>query len=128
MKRIFLVVCCVLLMLSLFGCGAKYKDISPQHVEYTKKAIEIADKYLDYDYTAKEAYYELKDITNRENELPDVPDDDPGKTQNLVVETSVTLLQVRLLGAWGDDATYEDYQEILESRNDLAEYIGVKKR
>ena len=98
-------------------------NISEQHRLYALKAIEIADGYLDYEITATDAYLQISDLLDREDELPEseFADDD------YRIESSTWRLRWEIVHAM-DNTSSEIYNKIVEYRNEIAELIGEKKR
>ena len=118
----------------LFGGQSKGKpdDISSQHYQYALKAIEYVDQYLDYEISVYEAYNLLKDLESQ-SALPETEHGDATYYKNYVVEFNVWVIQTDLFRMYSDsildssDST-DYYDEILESRNEIAEMVGEKKR
>lgn len=133
LKRLALKILIAFLLLSittlLLGCNGgasgstKPDNVSDQHYRYALKAIEIADGYLDYEITAADAYLQISDLLDREDELPEseFADDD------YRIESSTWRLRWEIVHAI-DDASSEIYNKIVEYRNEIAEIIGEKKR
>lgn len=128
MKRIVSMLLLLTVVFSLSSCG-RPSDVDEQHYNYGKKAIEIADKYLDYEISAQEAYNLIDDLRRREDELPD--DDDRFST-NSHVETLVSLIYFNLNSLndryISSSTAKEKYQELLEHRNILSEELGGGKK
>ncbi len=117
-KILFAAAACVALLLIVTGCeGVTFA--SEKAVSVGKAAIRIADKYLDDKMTADEALDRLdilwEDLDDEE-ELSDADD----RVKNLVL-----FLQIEIRG---DSLRYDQYDDILETRNEIAEEIGAKKR
>lgn len=123
------IVLALALLLILVFCGKndKPKDISEQHYQYGLKAIEIADAYLDYDISAKEARSQLKSLISRENELPDTEWGDPTHLNGYQVEFYTSLMDAAFVPAMYSSSS-DSYDDIVEYRNEIAGYIGKKKR
>lgn len=100
-----------------------YINASEQHRNYAKEAIRIADSYLDYECTAREAYYNLKTLQAREDELPDTD----SSIIDSRIESKTSSLSLKLLFSTTESSP-ELYNEILSIRNELAELARVKKR
>ena len=133
LKRLALKILIAFLLLSittlLLGCSdgtsnsTKPDNVSDQHYRYALKAIEIADGYLDYEITATDAYLQISDLLDRENELPESKFAD----ENYRIESSTWRLNWEI-GKAMDAASSEVYNKIVEFRNEIAELIGVKLR
>lgn len=127
MKRIAICFFLIIFSLTFASCTNKPNDISEQHIQYGTKAVEIADYYLDYELSADEASVMLDSLRKRENELPDTEFGDKEHSKNSSVESNVLYLQVKLLSA-SVYGTSKEYEEVLNQRNEIAEYVGLKKR
>ena len=123
------IVLALALLLILVSCGKndKPKDISEQHYQYGIKAIEIADAYLDYNISAKEARSQLNSLMSREDELPDTEWGDPTHLKDSGVEFYSSLMDSVFMRAIYSSSS-DSYNYIFEYRNEIAEYIGEKKR
>ena len=118
----------------LFGEHSKGKpdDISSQHYQYALKAIEYVDQYLDYEISVYEAYTLLNEL-KYQSALPETEHGDATYYKNYVVEFNVWGIKNDLFRMYSDsildssDST-DYYDEILESRNEIAEIVGEKKR
>ena len=113
----------VALVISL---GKPY-DVSEQYYQYALRAMEIADQYLDYEITATEASILLDTLTARESELPDTPTRDASFSNDRSIVRTVNSLS-RSISLAKYFPTSEDYDNVLEDRNELAEIVGHKKR
>lgn len=120
---------CFTSLLSLAGCGTagKPENMSNQHYKYGKQAVEIADRYFDFEISADEAYRLITELTARKDELPDTETGDKTHLNDLLVETSVDLLQHSLMNAKYSLAD-NPYDSVLKDRNSLAEDLGMKTR
>ena len=128
MKRLLALALALLLPLSFASCEEKKpKDISDQHYSYGKKALEITDRYLDFEITAFEAVDELEALIAREDELPKTEYGEKNHLKNYYTELDTLLVFWRI-----QDARYhaspETSSDILELRNSLAKNIGCSKR
>lgn len=117
----------------ILGCSSgKPDDMSEQHYKYAIQVIEITDAYLDYELTADEAYDKLSELINRENELPDSKLGDPNYSREHTVEFYTRSLHYDIMSADHKNimnmSSVETYGSIVESRNKIAESIGMKKR
>lgn len=124
MKRIIVLVLAVALLLT--ACSAKSKTkwpMSKQHEKYGRKALEIADQYLDYDLTAEEAYKKIDALCDSEGTLPE-PKDSDEKFGDDIVKISVSNLRYEIRSAYYD----KEADGVLDQRNDLAELLGEKSR
>ena len=103
---------------------SKEADISPQHQAYAERAIEIADKYLDFELSADSAHLLISDLESRANELPNIS---KSETNDLLIESKVSRISSYLtLSVYKSSSVYNHH--ILITRNELAELIGIKER
>lgn len=127
MKRFSLLFIAIILFGSLAGCNSKPSNISEQHYSYGKKAIEIADKYIDYEINAEEAYKQIQELESRSEELPETKTGDSDHVYNFAIEIEVSSLSSRLLNAkW--HPSQDNFQSIVEARNKIAQHVGVSQR
>ena len=120
----------LLLLFSLLfsACSSPQFPMTEHHEKFGRKALEIADAYLDFEITADEAYQKISDLYYARDSLPEGTSDQ--KTGNLMVESEVFLLEsafwaVRVKNSGLATAVDSD---VLGSRNKLAETLGVKAR
>ena len=127
MKRLALLVLAFILLGSLAGCNSRPNNISEQHYSYGKKAIEIADKYIDYEINAEEAYKQIQELQSRSEELPEIKIEDKNYVYNSAIEIEVSSLSSRLLSAkW--HPSQDNFQSIVEARNKIAQHVGISQR
>lgn len=95
-----------------------------QHEKFGRKAVEIADSFLDFEISSQEAYSQISDLYHAKSTMPKVSKDDKYYYGNDSVETEVFLLSCDLA-----DAYYKsDASDVLISRNRLAETLGLSAR
>lgn len=123
---VVLIAVCVGIFL-LFGSKPPY-SMSSQHEKYGRKALEIADAYLDFDITAEEAYKKISDLTSAMGTLPKDTEDE--KLGNLFVVTSVNQVEAALYAVSIKNAGLATAvsDDVLTSRNELARYLGASSR
>lgn len=121
MKRIFSILCVFLALFSMgtmSGCSAR-KNVSDRYYDLTKKVIEKADEYLDYENLDVNAIHdEIEVLANSYPEEASTLEEEliPMKAKSLAFSFSMISHGI------------DNYDDILEKRNELAEYIGVKIR
>ena len=98
--------------------------IDSQHEKFGRKAVEIADAFLDFDITAQEAYSQILDLYYAKSSMPKVSESDKYHDGNESVESEVFLLSCDL----GDAYFNSDASDVLGSRNRLAETLGLSSR
>jgi len=129
MKKLIVLLLAVVLLLT--ACSSTKFPMTSQHEKYGRKALEIADAYLDFDLTLDEAKEKIDDLRKSEASLPDPGEDE--EIGSLSVKTHVSSLQsaffsaaLRADGLKG--LASEESADILKARNDLAELLGEKTR
>lgn len=129
MKKLIVLLLAAALLLT--ACSSTKFPMTSQHEKYGRKALEIADAYLDFDLTLDEAKDKIDALVKSEASLPE-----PSSEENvgsLSVEIEVASLQsaffhavLRAEGLKG--LASEESADILKARNKLAEDLGVKAR
>ncbi len=121
MKRLYSVISILIVATILFGCG-KPSDVSTAHYNYAKKAIEIADAYIDYKISAEEADLQMDELFRRADELPD----DDGEAASDIV-FYISLLSLSLTTA-NLKPSSKGLDNIIYYRDEIADVISVKRR
>lgn len=127
-KSLALLFTLTLLLSLLSACSSPQFPMTEQHEKFGRKALEIADAYLDFEITADEAYQKISDIYDAKDSLPEGTSDQ--KTGNLLVESDVFLLESAFWAVKVKNsglATAVD-SDVLGRRNKLAETLGLKTR
>lgn len=128
MKRLILLVLAIVVFATvLSGCGGSKVKCSAKAISVGKQAISVVDDYLDGNisyYTADSKLDELYDDMEYANDLPY---DDEYRTADLFVRWDISLCESDLVLDWVK-CTSESYNNLIDSRNKLAEEIGEKKR
>lgn len=131
MKKAIVLFCVLILIVSaLTACSKPPFEMDDQHMKYGEKALEIADKFLDYEMTLEEAKEKLEEMEALAGTLPELPESDDKRFGNDRVVARVQFLSwsfihsTNLLGQF----TSKDAKEILESRNELAKILGKPER
>lgn len=127
-KILCLFLVCLLFFSSLSACSSPQFPMTEQHEKFGRKALEIADAYLDFEITADEAYQKISDIYDAKDSLPEGTSDQ--KNGNLLVESDVFLLESAFWAVKVKNsglATAVD-SDVLGRRNKLAETLGLKAR
>lgn len=108
------------MMLSFTSCSSPTKtDVSDMAVATGKKALSIADQYLDLDLDTETAYDQMCDLVKIEwDEYKD----------NVHIAAGVAMLR-NSFSSWPENQSADEtYDKVLEARNELAEYIGEETR
>lgn len=129
MKKLTFAFLCLCICFNLSACKEKSEEpnISNQHIQYSKRLIEIADQYIDYDITAKEAHNKIDDLEKRSAEITDA---DPGTEDyfaGCTIQNCMWNIELAINRSDFSPST-ESVNDILEQRNKLAELIGEDKR
>ena len=127
MRKIFVLMMVVLLLFA--GCSSSTKyPMTEQHEKFGRKALEIADAYLDFEISTDEAYQKINDLYDAKDSLPEGTGEQ--STGNLLVETKVFFLDSALWAAKAKSSGFATFvsSDVLASRNELAELLGVKAR
>lgn len=129
MKKVIVLLLAAALFLT--ACSSTKFPMTSQHEKYGRKALEIADAYLDFDLTLDEAKDKIDALVKSEASLPEPGEDE--KAGSISMEVRVGSLQsaffhavLRADGLYG--LASEESADILKARNALAEALGVKAR
>lgn len=146
MKKAFPWILCAVLALALAGCllyiflpksekdpyaGSPKFPTDEQHIKYGKKALEIADAYLDFEISLEEAKERIDLLCDASETLPKGSEEQ--ETGNLYVEIDVSYLQLTIFNAAMrakglTGLASKGSADVLEARNGLARTLGVKER
>lgn len=130
MKKLIVLLLAAALLLTACSPSTKF-PMTSQHEKYGRKALEIADAYLDFDLTLDEAKKKLDELEKSKVSLPEPGEDE--KVGSISMEVRVGSLQSAFFhAALRADGLYglasEESADILKARNGLAEALGVKAR
>lgn len=120
MKRILAGILILSIALSLCACSTKPEGVSDTAYKLGQKAVEVADDYLNIKITKTEACDRLEEIVERIN----AADSDE---YDSIVKMKVTTLNLVLTWAGSTLGDTKD-SDVIDSRNDLASYLGLKER
>lgn len=109
----------VLVLCFLIGCGQKGRIMSDHYRRYCEKVLEIADKYLDFEISANEAYDRINSLDSSIKSYPESEDEEEERGNR-----SARLLVMTI--EW--DFVTNNGGEILEDRNAIARLIGKRER
>lgn len=124
MRKVLAGLLCVLLLL-LAGCSGT--SVSDKASTAAKSAVEIADGYLDNELTQDSARDGLDALEEEMAYTADMSQDDKNKAGDSSVSTGITVLSSSILtDSIKNDAASHD--KVVDARNKLAGYAGVKKR
>ena len=103
--------------------GAYQADntITEANMKAATQAVQVTDQMLDFEITAEEAAKQLERLSNRMEK---------GNTKDKLVSAEVDLLAIQMKnGAYNErHGGVPDDQKILETRNKLAQQIGMETR
>ena len=108
----------------LINYNSTKNPVDSQHKKFGRKAVEIADAYLDFEISAQEAYKQISDLYSARSSMPKTPESDEYRSGNESVEMEVFLLSCDLSDAYFKN----DSSDVLGSRNKLAETLGLSSR
>lgn len=112
----------VIAALMLTACGSP--KVSDDHLRYGKKALSIADDYLKFNITAKEAREKMFELYLRADDLPDVDIEDETYRNNFNIEISVSMLHSYLSDLSLSIDVEKNLNDLKIERNKIAEIIG----
>ena len=132
--KIFVLMLVVLLLFSLLSAcsssGPKF-PMTEQHEKLGRKALEIADAYLDFELSLDDACEKITDLYHAMDNLPEGTSEQ--STGNLSLSVRVMSLKsafsnakLRASGLTG--LASKESADVLCARNNLAELLGVKAR
>lgn len=121
MKKLVVLILAAALL--LVACSTKLKA-DYMHEQFGRKAVEIADQFLDLDITLEEAQAKAFDLFDFEASLPSVEEGSEYYDGNYAIFDRVTTLVAGI-----DAAIYKgDTSKIINYRNAIAEVLGIPKR
>ena len=131
-KMFSLLLVLALLFSLLSACSSSTKfPMTEQHEKLGRKALEVADAYLDYDLSLDDACEKINDLYHALDTLPEGTSEQ--STGNLSLKVRVMSLdfafsQAKLRASGLTGLASKESADILGARNDLAELLGVKAR
>ena len=121
LKKLLIVLALVGLLVGLVGCGSA---ASERNINIARQAVGIADEFLDGDIGARAA-------RERIGGLADIDSTNTGNTRadaaNLDLAIGIGFLSSSLFRLEGAD-TSDNFDSVIEARNDLARRIGMRAR
>ena len=134
MKRVSLLplaLAFVLLLSLLSACASTKYPLTEQHEKLGRKALEVADAYLDFDLSLDDACEKIKELYNAVETLPEGTREQSNGNRSL--ELRVMLLEsafshAKLRAAGLNGIASKESADVLGARNNLAELLGVKSR
>ena len=127
MKKTLVLILAVVLLLS--ACSGTKVTASAKAVSLAKQAVEAIDGYLDGDTSYKEAHAAVEEAARKMEytssyKAPDWTEEQ--RTDWFIHSELVSVAHDLLMDNY--EGTPERYNEIVESRNKIAEYAGLGKR
>lgn len=100
-------------------------DASPEAISYGKRVVEAVDGYMNKTISYEEARKEIGKIIDNFDYLDEMDRNEEHYHEDLNISFEVTHLSYALMVDFyqGD---YENQKDLSESRDKLAEYVGVK--
>jgi len=109
----------IIIVLLLSACSSTKYPMSEKHKKYGLQALEIADAYLDFEITAKEAESRLKSLEEGADHLPEPANKDEEFGDKAVVRKVGLLWSAAALIVMGGSSS-----QFTEARDGLAELLG----
>lgn len=131
MKTITIILAIIIIVFS--GCTSESNNqviCSEAHYKYGQEALEIADKYLNYEISSTETFDLIDNLYSSEDELPETESGDQTHITNLAIEADVLSLHSRMLSLSLGYSNYEEIKNATENlRNDIDKidsYVIIK--
>ena len=124
LRGLLLTAVCAIILVSLSGCG---ETASEKAKNIGKQGIEAVDAYLDGNATYKATSEKLDSLYSQLSYVNDMDQDDKNFFPDFEIQTDFLLMK-SALGIDGYRGNAESYDNLIESRNNLAGHIGAKKR
>lgn len=126
-KRILVIVLCLFTLVGfLTGCNGGTKA-SDKAVSVAKRAIQVADDYLDGKLSYSEANDKLVVLDAEMDYANDLDIKAENKAADVSISVDITILSSSIFQDYYY-GTSESYDKVLNARNSLAEDAGLKKR
>ena len=122
MKKMIGLVVAGVMLVSAGGCAKKKAELTVGTETAIEQAIIAMDKYLDQEISARDAMKKIDSLTDGMTTSKDSSIDE----RNAII--TLSRCRTALAGAEYDGANGEDVAEIIEFRNELASYVGIKER
>ncbi len=117
-----------ILSIFIFTACSKQTPEEKKAVDIANQAIKTMDSYLDFEIDANKLADELDILGNR---LGDIPDDSSAlliDIENRLFNCSIYANSVSWYTVTESNELSESEKDLIDSRNNLAEIIGAKKR
>ena len=128
MKKFLCFALCFVLLISLVGCSGYDADVrrvdfkfDEPHYNYGIKALDIADKLIDFEISVNDAYNQIDDLMSSESLLPETEFGDEYHFGNSSIESNVLYLHSEILYV---KIGYSDLSGLKEKRDNLASSLG----
>ncbi len=110
------------MLLSSGGCAKKTADLTAGTETAVRQAVIATDKYLDQELSVEEAHDKITAVSKDLKEADDIYSDE------WKAQLDLLSLSVAFLGFVREEPNGEEIAELVEKRNKLASYVGVKER
>lgn len=134
MKRFFVLLLAIVLLLSACSSGTNSSGKKPTEkaLAVAKRALEIADDYLDFNNSASDACDALDALEKELNYVENFDYEETHATADWNIRFDISMLSFAIFDdhsnvILGEDSL-ESYEKVKESRNKLAEDAGLPKR
>ncbi|MCD8328836.1 MAG: hypothetical protein LUC25_07070 [Ruminococcus sp.] len=131
MKKFLVPIVCILSLLFFTACSENETNASEKAISIATRAVNVADQYLDGTldgetaYDLIDGYYD--DMSYVDSMSQNTDEERKQHTADFCIQIDVSSLASDVLGdrIYGDS---ESYNNVIESRNNLAEDAGLEKR
>lgn len=100
-------------------------NASPEAISYGKRVVEAIDGYIDKTISYEDAKKEIEKIIDNFDYLDDMDRNEEHYQEDLTISFEVIHISYVLM-VDSHQGDYENQKELFESRDKLAEYVGVK--
>ncbi len=137
MKKIIVTICIIIAAIIFFASNESLttKISIDQTLDISGQIITVLDEYIDTDMTELDAYKAFKKIDNlcgqsRRVEITEIQIADEQKYNIELIESRIGIIQnqMELVTLYDEQRRIEYKEEIIESRNELAKFIGIDKK
>lgn len=127
MKKLCVLIASALFLLAAAGCGGSNVKASDKAISVGKQVIAVVDDYLDGKLTYDDAYEAIDQLHSDMDYASDLAGADMSIIADNGVYSRIFGIQIDMIDENLKNDS-ESYDELIESRNVLADYIGEDKR
>lgn len=122
MRKAYALLLSLALVISLAGCGGGPEG-SDKAIATGKQVVEVVDQYLDREISYDDADEKLDELYGEMEYTKDLDFSDP----DVAIKYAIISIDFCVMDDHFDQTT-ESYDELVASRDKLAELVGMKKR